>query len=73
LTLIVTASAASARLLAPPAGGATQPATQVLHHQARLFAWQIGLVVVAAAVLVAITATLVARRVRIGSHRPAVS
>jgi hypothetical protein len=73
LTLIMTASAASAHLLAPPAGSATDPTTPVVVHHTGLFGWQIALIVVAAAVLVGIAGTLVARRVRLGSHRPAVS
>jgi hypothetical protein len=72
-TLIMTASTASAHLLAPPAGGATDTTTPVVHHHTGLFAWQIALIVVAAAVLIGITGTLVARRARIGSRRPAIS
>jgi hypothetical protein len=74
MTLIATASAASARLLVPTGGTASDPtATQIVHYHAGLFAWQIALIVVAAALLVGIASTLVARQGRIGSRRPAIS
>jgi len=73
MTLIITASAASAHPLPPPDGGATGPTTPVVHHHAGLVDWQIALIVVAAVMLIGVTGILVARRVRIGSHRPAIS
>jgi hypothetical protein len=59
--------------LRPVGGGATDPTTQVIHHHAALFAWQLGLIVGAAAVLVAMISALTALRVRNGVHRPAIS
>jgi hypothetical protein len=73
MTVIMTASAAYASLPVPPSGGATSTTYQVVHHHAGLFAWQIALIVVAAAVLVGLTGTMVGRRVRIGRHHPAIS
>lgn len=72
MTLIMIASVASAHPLAPPDGGVAEPATQVVHH-AGPGGWQVALIVAAAVVVIGLTATLVARRVRAGSHRPAVS
>jgi hypothetical protein len=72
MTLIMTTSAASAHPLAPPDGGVAEPATPVIHH-AGLAGWQIGLIVGAAVVVIGLTASLVARRVRAGSRRPAIS
>jgi hypothetical protein len=71
MTLIVTGSAACAHLLAPLAGGAANTTTPVVRHHTGLYGWQ-TLIVVAAAVLIGMTGTLVARRVRISSRRPAV-
>jgi hypothetical protein len=45
----------------------------VVHHHAALFGWQLALIVGAAAVLLAMTGALTSRRVRNGSHRPAIS
>jgi hypothetical protein len=74
MTVIMTASAAYAQVLAPAGGGATDPTTPLaVHHHAGLLGWQIALILVAATILVALTGTLAARRMRIGSHRPAVS
>jgi hypothetical protein len=74
MTLMVTASVASARPLEPIGGGATEPTSQpVLHHHAGLLGWQIALIVAGAVVLVSITGTLLARRARQGSRRPAIS
>jgi hypothetical protein len=73
LTLIMTASAASAHLLAPPDGGAAEPATQAVHSHAGLVGWQIALIFVAAVMLIGVTGLLVARRVRTGTRRPAIS
>lgn len=72
MTLILTASAAAAHPLAPPDGGVAEPATQVIHH-AGLAGWQIGLIVGAAVMVIGLTGTLVARRMRAGSRRPAIS
>jgi hypothetical protein len=73
ITLIMTASAASAHLLAPPDGGVTGPTTRVVHHHAGLVGWQIALILVTAFLFIGLTGTVVARRVRTGSHRPAIS
>jgi len=54
-------------------GGATDPTTQVVHHHTALFAWQLALIIVAAALLLAMTGALASRRARNGSHRPAIS
>jgi hypothetical protein len=71
MAAIMSASAAYAEI--PAEGGATDPTTQVVHHHAALFGWQLGLVVAVAAVLLVMTGALVARRVRNGSHRLAIS
>jgi hypothetical protein len=73
MTVVMTASAAYAHLPAPPPGGADGTTTQVIVHHTGLFGWQIAVIVVAAAMLLGIAATLVARRVRISSRRPLIS
>jgi hypothetical protein len=73
MAAIMSASAAYAEVVRPVGGGATDPTTQVVHHHAALFGWQLALIVGAAAVLLAMTGALTSRRVRNGSHRPAIS
>ena len=62
--------------LRPPASATgrwvAEPATQVIHHGGRV-GWQMALIVAAAVTVIGLTTTLVARRARAGSHRPAVS
>jgi hypothetical protein len=72
MTLILTASAASAQLVAPVGDASTDPSTQAIHHGG-LASWQMALILVAAVILIGVAVTLVARRVRIGSHRPVIS
>jgi hypothetical protein len=73
MILIMTASAASAQLVAPVGDTTSDPTTQAIHHHGALVGWQIALIIVAVVVLTGVTGTLVARRVRIGTRRPVIS
>jgi hypothetical protein len=65
-------SASAAYAVIPAEDGASEPTIQVIHHHAALVGWQLGLIVSAAAILIAMTGALVARRVRNGRHRLAI-
>jgi hypothetical protein len=70
-TFLFSAQAAFAQLVAPPSGAASPtPAAPIAHHPG-LYPWQIGMIIAAGVVLLAVVVAIVLRLTRRAAPRPA--
>jgi hypothetical protein len=70
-TFLFTAPSAFAELVAPPGGGASAATVTPVAHHSGLYPWQIGVIVTAGVVLLAVVVSIGLRLARRTSPRPA--
>ncbi len=70
-TFLFSAQAAFAELVAPPAGGDAQATAAPIAHHSGLYPWQIGVIIAAGVVVLAVVVAIVFRLTRRPAPRPA--